>query len=203
MRQLGSWRTWAAIGLLVVLISIGAFTFGNRSDSSDLGNGLQPSVRRVETVASVMEISSGESFTVIDGLTSGSAILTLDDGRVVNIAPGTPGELDCTDIAAPAACVLVADMLGQAVVWFALVAANDTTSRILELPTLIDMVDGGDTGVLDNGWHVPLTNGVVRTCAGQPRSPTLRSFIESYSSTGIRTLLDLDRDEIVEVICAA
>jgi len=203
MRQLGSWRTWAAIGLLVVLISIGAFTFGNRSDSSDLGNGLQPSVRRVETVASVMEIRSGESFTVIDGLTSGSATLTLDDGRVVNIAPGTPGELDCTDIATPAACVLVADMLGQAVVWFALVAANDTTSRILELPTLIDMVDGGDIGVLDNGWHVPLANGVVRTCAGQPRSPTLRSFIESYSSTGIRTLLDLDRDEIVEVICAA
>lgn len=203
MRQLGSWRTWAAIGFLVVLISIGAFAFVNRSDSSDLGNGLQPSVRRVETVASVMEIRSGESFTVIDGLTSGSATLTLDDGRVVNIAPGTPGELDCTDIATPAACVLVADMLGQAVVWFALVAANDTTSRILELPTLIDMVDGGDTGVLDNGWHVPLANGVVRTCAGQPRSPTLRSFIESYSSTGIRTLLDLDRDEIVEVICAA
>jgi hypothetical protein len=201
MRQLGSWRTWAAIGLLVVLISIGAFAFGNRSDSSDLGNGLQPSVRRVETVASVMEIRSGESFTVIDGLTSGSATLTLDDGRVVNIAPGTPGELDCADVAAPAGCVLVADMLGQAVVWFALVAANDTTSRILELPTLIDMVDGGDTGVLDNGWHVPLTNGVVRTCAGQPRSPTLRSFIESYSSMGIRTLLDLDRDEVVEVIC--
>ena len=150
-----------------------------------------------------MEIRSGESFTVIDGLTSGSATLTLDDGRVVNIAPGTSGELDCTDIATPAGCVLVADMLGQAVVWFALVAANDTTSRILELPTLIDMVDGGDTGVLDNGWHVPLANGVVRTCAGQPRSPTLRSFIESYSSTGIRTLLDLDRDEIVEVICAA
>jgi len=203
MRQVGSWRTWAAIGLLVALISIGAFTLGNRSDSADVGNGLQPSVRRVETVASVMEIRFGESFTVIDALTSGSATLTLDDGRVVNIAPGTPGEVDCTDIATPAACVLVADMLGQAVVWFALVAANDTTSRILELPTLIDMVDGGDTGVLDNGWHVPLTNGVVRTCAGQPRSPTLRSFIESYSSTGIRTLLDLDRDEIVEVICAA
>jgi hypothetical protein len=69
------------------------------------------------------------------------------------------------------------------------------------VPTLVDMEDGGDTGVLENGWRVPLANGVVRTCAGEPRSPTLRAFIESYSETGIRSVLDLDRDEVVEVIC--
>jgi hypothetical protein len=65
------------------------------------------------------------------------------------------------------------------------------------------MVDGGDTGVLENGWHIPLANGVVRTCAGAQRSPTLRAFIDSYSTTGITTVLDLDRDEVVEVICAS
>jgi hypothetical protein len=47
-----------------------------------------------------------------------------------------------------------------------------------------------------------LANGVIRTCAGAPRSPTLRAFIDSYSETGITTVLDLDRDEVVEVICA-
>ena len=87
------------------------------------------------------------------------------------------------------------------VVWYALIDADNPVSRTLVLPTLVDMVDGGDTGVLENGWYVPLTSGVTRTCAGRPRSPTLRSFIESYSDTGIRTVLDLDKDEIVEVIC--
>jgi len=71
----------------------------------------------------------------------------------------------------------------------------------LVLPTLIDMEDGGDTGVLANTWRIQLANGVTRTCAGEPRSPTLRAFIESYADGGIRTVLDLDRDEVVEVIC--
>lgn len=203
MRQLGSWRTWAAIGLLVFLVAVGVVLLDGGSDDARDSSGLQPSVRRVETVASVMEIRASEAFSIVDGVTFGSATLILDDGRVVFLGPDTPGEIACTDLTAPAACILLADMLGQGVVWYSLISADDSTSRVVQLPTLVDMVDGGDTGVLENGWHVPLTNGVVRTCAGQPRSPTLRSFIESYSSTGIRTVLDLDRDEIVEVICAA
>jgi hypothetical protein len=92
-------------------------------------------------------------------------------------------------------------MLGEGVVWYALINADAPTSRTVALPTLVDMADGGDTGVLANGWFVPLANGVVRTCAGEPRSPTLRKFIESFTDRGIRTVLDLDRDEVVEVIC--
>jgi hypothetical protein len=30
----------------------------------------------------------------------------------------------------------------------------------------------------------------------------LRQFIERYAGRGIRTILDIDRDEIVEVVCA-
>lgn len=203
MRQLASWRTWTAIGLSLLLVVVAIAALGRGSGEPDGGEDLQPSVRRIETVASVMEVRAGGAFSIYDGVTFGSATLTLDDGRVVFLGPDTPGEIACADLSTPAACVLLADMLGQGVVWYALVAADDTTSRVLELPTLVDMVDGGDTGVLENGWHVPLANGVVRTCDGQPRSPTLRSFIESYSATGIRTVLDLDRDEVVEVICSA
>jgi hypothetical protein len=201
MRQLASWRTWIAIGISLLLVTFGLAALGRGSDAPDSAVDLQPSIRRIETVASVMEVRSGAAFSINDGVTFGSATLTLDDGRVVFLGPDTPGEITCADLTTPAACVLLADMLGQGVVWYALVAADDTTSRVLQLPTLVDMVDGGDTGVLENGWYVPLTNGVERTCAGQQRSPTLRAFIESYSSTGIRTVLDLDRDEIVEVVC--
>ena len=201
MRQLLSWRTWAALGVLLVLATVVQLLTSRGPRGSD-GEGLQPSERRVSAIASVMSIQSSEAFAIIDGVTVGSALLTLDDGRVVTIARETPGEIDCADRTTPAACVLLADMLGEGVVWYALVDSDGPTVRTLVVPTLVDMVDGGDTGVLANDWHVPLANGVVRTCAGAPRSSTLRSFIESYSETGIRTVLDLDRDEVVEVICA-
>jgi hypothetical protein len=201
MRQLMSWRTWAAVGALVVSLIIVQFLNGGGSPSAQDENSTQPSIRRVEVVASVMRIESSEAFSVIEGVTVGSATLSLDDGRVITIARETPGEVECTDRTTPASCVLLADMLGDGVVWYALIDADNPVSRTLVLPTLVDMVDGGDTGVLENGWYVPLTSGVTRTCAGRPRSPTLRSFIESYSDTGIRTVLDLDKDEIVEVIC--
>ncbi|MEY4401286.1 MAG: hypothetical protein RL072_1151 [Actinomycetota bacterium] len=149
-----------------------------------------------------MRIQSSEAFSVVEGITVGSAVLALDDGRTVTIARDTPGEIDCQDRVTPAACVLLADMLGEGVVWYALVNADALDARTLLLPTIVDMADGGDTGVLENGWHVPLTNGVIRTCAGEPRSASLRSFIESHAESGIRTVLDLDKDEVIEVVCA-
>lgn len=146
---------------------------------------------------------SAESWTVADGLAVGNVTLLLDDGRRVTITTGTPGETACSDRAMPAACVLLADMLGPAVIWFALVPVGDAESRVTDLPTLVDMIDDGDRGVLANGWIVPLANGVVRTCAGEETTRTLRQFIERYAERGIRTILDIDRDAVVEVVCAA
>ena len=200
MRQLLSWRTWAAIGVLLVLVTVLQLLTGDGRRGEDEDT-VQPSIRRVETVGSVMRIEASEAFGVIDGVTVGSAVLTLDDGRTITVARETPGEIDCADRTTPAACVFLADTLGEGIVWYTLVNADGPAARSLVVPTLVDMEDGGDTGVLENGWRVPLANGVVRTCAGEPRSPTLRAFIESYSETGIRSVLDLDRDEVVEVIC--
>jgi hypothetical protein len=202
MRQLLSWRTWAAIGALLVLATVVQLITSRGPRGVD-DSSAQPSQRRIDAVASVMTIQSSEAFAAIEGITVGSATLALDDGRTINIVRDTPGEIDCADRTTPAACVLLADLLGDGIVWYALVNANGPASRTLALPTIVDMVDGGDTGVLENGWHIPLANGVVRTCAGAQRSPTLRAFIDSYSTTGITTVLDLDRDEVVEVICAS
>jgi len=201
MRQLLSWRTWAAIGVLLVLITAVQLVTGRGPRGTAGDSPVQPTQRQVETIASVVAIDSSEAFAVVEGVTVGSAVLSLDDGRTVTIARDTPGEIDCADRVTRAACVLLADMLGEGVVWYALVNSDGPAVRTLALPTLVDMADGGDTGILDNGWYVPLADGVIRTCAGEPRSATLRSFIESYSDGGIRTVLDLDRDEVVEVIC--
>lgn len=201
MRQLMLWRTWVAIGVLLVLATV-VQLLTSRGPRGSGEEGVQPSERRVNAVASVMLIQSSEAFAIIDGVTVGSASLTLDDGRVVTIARDTPGEIDCADRTTPAACVLLANMLGEGVVWYALGNSDGPSVRTLVVPTLVDMVDGGDVGVLANDWYVPLADGVVRTCAGAPRSSTLRSFINSYAESGIRTVLDLDRDEVIEVICA-
>ena len=160
MRQLLSWRTWAAIGVLLMLATVVQLLTSHGPRGSD-GEGLQPSERRVSAIASVTSIQSSEAFAIIDGVTVGSALLTLDDGRVVTIARETPGEIDCADRTTPAACVLLADMLGEGVVWYALVDSDGPTVRTLVVPTLVDMVDGGDTGVLTNDWFVPLADGVV------------------------------------------
>lgn len=201
MRQFLSWRTLAAVAALLILLTVVQLVTGRGPRGVRDQDAIQPSVRRVETVASVMQIESSEAFSVVEGITVGSAVLALDDGRTVSIARDTPGEIDCQDRVTPAACVWLADMLGEGVVWYALVTADGPDVRTLLLPTMVDMVDGGDTGVLENGWHVPLTNGVIRTCAGEPRSASLRSFIESHAESGIRTMLDLDKDEVVEVLC--
>ncbi len=198
MRQLLAWRTWAALAAVIVATGVLAVVV--------LGGGESPSSERprrnVDTTASVMTWEGADAWTTADGRSVGTATLLLDDGRRVTITDGTPGEASCGDRTTTATCVLLADMLGPAVVWFALVAADDPESRLLALPTLVDMVDDGDRGVLANEWIVPLTNGVVRTCAGEETTRTLRQFIERYASRGIRTILDVDRDEVVEVVCA-
>ena len=201
MRALLSWRTWAAIGAVLLLVTVVQLATGRGPRGGSHDNLVQPSVKKVEVVASVMSIAASEAWSVVEGITVGSATLALDDGRSVNIARDTPGELDCADRTTPAACVLLADVLGDAVVWYAIINSDGPAARTLALPTLLDMTDGGDTGILQNGWHVPLANGVTRTCSGDPRSENLRAFINSYAERGIRTMLDLDRDEVVEVIC--
>lgn len=197
MRQLLAWRTWAALAtVIVVAIVIATVVFGGGDSSST-----ERPRRNVDTTASVMAWEGADAWTTADGRSVGTATLVLDDGRRVTITDGTPGEASCTDRSTPAACILLADTLGPAVVWFAVVPADEPESRMLTLPTLVDMVDDGDRGVLANDWIVPLTNGVVRTCAGEETTRTLRQFIERYASRGIRTMLDIDRDEVVEVVC--
>ncbi|MGA0134984.1 MAG: hypothetical protein ACO3KZ_00665, partial [Ilumatobacteraceae bacterium] len=64
MRQLSSWRTWAAIGVLLVLATV-VQLITSRGPRGDDDVSLQPTERRVEAIASVMTIQSSEAFGVI------------------------------------------------------------------------------------------------------------------------------------------
>jgi hypothetical protein len=57
MRQLLSWRTWAAVGVLLVLATV-VQLITSRGPRGGNDSTTQPSQRRVEAVASVMTIQS-------------------------------------------------------------------------------------------------------------------------------------------------
>jgi hypothetical protein len=151
-----------------------------------------------------MSVAAQEGWQIASSKTVGNATLTLDDGRVVEILEGTLGEITCTNLTAPSACVLLADMLGGGVVWFALVPVDEnaaTSQKILTLPPLVDMLNGGSLGVLQNDWIVKLGNGVIRTCDSESDTANLREFITKFSQNSY-TVLDLIKDEVTEVVCS-
>lgn len=91
-------------------------------------------------------------------------------------------------------------MFGDSVMWFAITDTNSSKpTRVLELPSLVDMLDSGNRGVLANDWIVRLANGVKKTCGEDVG--TLREFINDYSPDKSVTKLNLITDEVDEVVC--
>ena len=199
MRQLLSARLWIAIGILVVL---GAglfviFTLTNGETAKVVG---VPETHSIDLIASVSNLQADAGWTVVNGKTIGQASPILDDGRTIRIIPNTPGEISCTDLVTPSTCVLLADTLGGAIVWFTLLPADSQRPlTYLELPAVVDMLDGGNLGVLANGWIVKLATPTKRTC--DTATLTLREFITMFSPDHSKSILDLIADEISEVVC--
>ncbi len=207
MRQLLNSRLWLALGLLTVS---GFFLFiiscndcvGRGSDVAVMQGSVE---KNIELVAVISTFSTAEGLTIENGRTVTDAVLRLDDGRSIFVASGTPGELDCIDIAKRSSCVMLANMFGDSVMWFAIVNTNGKTpTRVLELPSLVDMLDNGDRGVLANGWIVRLASPTVKTCrddSGASRI-SLREFINSYSPNQSISKMNLITDEVSEVDCS-
>lgn len=197
MRSLVSLRTLVGLAAVSVfgIVALLLFSLTNGDGRSDSG-----STRSIEMIAVASSIVADDGWTTRDGATVGSATVSLDDGRIVSIPNGTPGEISCADLVASSACVMLADTLGSAVVWFTLVDADPSRAgRYLTLPGLVDMREAGDLGVLANGWVIRLATPTERTCETDPGN--LRDFIDAYGGDGSQSVLDLIGDQIVEVTC--
>jgi hypothetical protein len=155
----------------------------------------------VSYTASVVTVQADPNWAVKNGLTTGTARLALDDGRTLYIAEATLGDVTCTDYATPNACVILAEMLGDAPVWFALTPANsDEPLSRLALPPIVDMLNDGDDAVLSNGWVVPLATPTKRDC--DTSTANLRDFIERFGEN-MDVSLNLSTDEVDVVRCTA
>ena len=202
MRQLFNIRLWAALGVLSITALLVVFVacddcFGRNGGSANISADVE---KNIETVAIATSFAQSEGWRIENGRTIGEASVLLDDARQVFVAADTPGENLCADLTVGSSCVFSANMFGDSVMWFALIDINgEKPTRVLELPSLVDMLDSGSRGVLENGWIVRLANGVKRTCGED--TGTLREFINNYSPNKSVTKLNLITDEVDEVVC--
>jgi hypothetical protein len=194
----------ALIGALAVLLAAVAF-----SVTRDNTRVIEADSKRfrVDLVASVDAINVDTNWSQSGGRTSGGSIrLSLDDLRVITVPPETMVDdydavTACSDFVTPNACVFLADMLGDAVVWFALVQADTVSGReFLRLPGLVDMQSNGDEGILRNGWILKLATPVKRQCENTDTS-SLRDFINRFPDTSSESVLNLITDNVVSVKC--
>lgn len=197
MRYFFTARLWAALGMLLgasALVFATLLLVNGGSSASSSGS------RVIDVVAAMTTTEFGDGWQISDGKSVGDATLSLDDGRTLHIVDGTPGEVTCELPTIPYSCVIVADTLGSGVLWFALVPSDSSNGKeILTLPALVDMLQGGDLGVLSNGWVVPLATPTVRNCDTETTS--LRDFINKFPDGNAIALLNLYQDQITEVVC--
>lgn len=193
---------YGALGALLAAV----FIVVSRNDSTVVTvSGVR---HKIDLVASVNSISADSTWSQENAITRGGAIrLSLDDLRTFTVLDGTladsyEGVTPCTDFVTPNACVLLADMLGDAIIWFALVAADAGNSQeSLTLPGLVDMQANGNEGVLRNGWIVKLATPVKRNCEAT-ETTSLRDFITRFPDTSSTASLNLMTDTVVSVKCA-
>lgn len=198
--------TIAAILLIAALATLGLYS---RLSGKPNPNASAKELHRIDMFASVKSMTSDQGWTVSGGVTAGGALrMNLDDGRTLVISEGThvdtkPPTEACADFVAPNACVVAADMLGDAVVWFSLVKA-DTSNGLaqLTLPGLVDMEKGGDWGILDSGWIVKLATPTIRDC-GDTETTSLKDFINRFPNTASSAIVNLTLDSVTKVKCAS
>ena len=198
MRNFLSARFAAALGIPALLTLLIYVFLINSASSSQSTSKVE---HFVNYTASVNTVQAESDWTVVQGTSRSTARFALDDARTVLIADATPGEITCTDFTTPNACVLIAELLGDAVVWFALTpATNETMLTRLALPPIVDMLNGGDFAVLNNGWVLPLATPTKRSCS----TPTvsLREFINKFGSD-MSVSRNLSADHIDVVTCTS
>ncbi len=198
MRQFATWRFWATIGLLLFFTLVLWTCRGDDGSSSDSGVGTN--ARRVDLMALTSVIRSDTPWSVVDGRMAGNATVVLDNGRTLVMADGTVGESSCAYPDVADACVLVADTLGDGIVWFALVPAPPSGSRELELPAMTELLDGVTYARLANDWEVPLLDKVERRC--DIETPNLTAFVQRFAGRHV-TIVDLDEQQVSAVRCFA
>jgi len=195
VRQLFNWRFVAAI---VALAALALLTRAVLVEDDSLEAVIDPVVieRRIDLLEPIVSSSQSPEFAIgRDGVTTGFLDLTLSGERVVRIAPGTLGEIDCDGLDGVNQCAVFADMLGEAVVWFSILPQAPQST--VELPPIVDLQDG--EAIFENGWLIPYPPVIERDCPGED-IPTFADFLRRFGSDSV-SIVDLITRQVVAVRC--
>lgn len=206
MRQLFTVRlvaTLGALALLALMINPVASLISGLADddtaAAETVVEVEPMARKIDIVAPVLLARNSEDFEMdSDNRTTGFVDLTLDDRRVMRIAPGTLGEVACDGLDQINECAVMADLLGDAVVWFAVLP--QAPRRTVELPPILDLDDG--YAVFANGWRIAYAPVIARDCDPELDIVSFSDFLRRFGPDST-SIVDLDTQKVTEVRCAA
>jgi hypothetical protein len=206
MREILSLRFVATVvALILSVVAVSRIAGGDDTDGgtvADVGSSgeVDPDmVRRIDLVDVVADIESENGrfgtagFAVVDGVAVHTARLILDDLRAVDIVTGTPGVDNCPVSRRVGRCAVLADMLGEAVLWFSL---EPVDADMIELGTVTAFDD--EWAVLSDGFALPHAEVFVRRCATEFESFTQwrRELGDDYV-----TMYSLAERELTDVVC--
>jgi hypothetical protein len=92
--------------------------------------------------------------------------------------------------------VVLADLLGDAVIWFTLVPVE--TGFKVEAPPIVELLDDG-IARLQNGWLVRMAGAVDRSCPQETGS--LVEFLRDFGPKST-TIIDVAKQRITQVKCS-
>ncbi|MEO7399010.1 MAG: hypothetical protein ABIW84_10635 [Ilumatobacteraceae bacterium] len=194
MRQFFSWRIWLAFAALIgvaVLLRV-VLPAGATEEQEQTG----PADRMIDFVSFVFVVEPSERFFLLDGVVNGSADVIIDGQRTMHLVDGTPGTINCPEYEEIGKCVVVADLLGDAVVWFEFVPVQPGY-KVNAAPIIEILPDG--LVRLDNGWVLRTAATVDRRCDAETAS--LAEFLRDHG-TASTTIIDVATQRVAAVVCA-
>jgi hypothetical protein len=197
MRQFVSLRFWLAIAALLGL-TYGLWYLLVRKDDSVAVIGQPateaPTEHRINLLQPVYNIYADPGFSVSEGVASGEMHRVLDANRTMVVKPGTPGEITCAKLAEINQCVVAADLLGDAVVWFSLIPNPQKANLVL--PGVTEVRDDNWL-LLSNGWEITRSEVVERNCD----AAGLNDFVDHFGGSLSTSTFSFEQQKIIKVTC--
>lgn len=196
MRQFLTMRFWMTIvALLALTLLVYVATRSEPRSDQVIAAPSAPTERHIDFIAQVSSVNAGAGFAMPHGRSQGELQLVIDGTRTMVVRPDTPGEVTCTNLSEPGQCVVAADLLGDAVLWFAVIPAEPRPS--VTLPGIVQLRDD-NVVELSNGWLLDRASTVDLNCTDDVSS--LTEFVRKYRQSSTSTF-SLDTQQIVRATC--